>query len=166
MSSCHQKKKTISIADLIPLSEKNQTDRCVYQLPSEETASAARAEILWNANWLSEFADSIEILLMAFRINFLNQNIRDYNLGLVNVLLTLESIYDKSFNPNMRTVVKHIWIYWVVHRHILKDICLCLCASLFTHICLQSHLTCRLQHSHLLQWLFMRETCSKVTTAA
>lgn len=50
---------------------------------------------------------------MAFRINFLNQNVRDYNLGLVNVLLTLESIYDKSFNPNMKTVIKHVWIYWV-----------------------------------------------------
>lgn len=159
-------KKMISIADLIPLSEKNQTDLYVYQFLSEVTASATRAEILWNANWLSAFTDSIKILLMAFRIHFLNQNIRDYNLGLVNVLLTLESIYDKSFNPNMKTVIKHIWIYWIVHRHILKGICLCLYASLFTHICLQSRFLCRLQHSHLLQWLFIRETCSRVTTAA
>lgn len=48
---------------------------------------------------------------MAFGMDFLNPNIRIiiYNPGLVDVLLTLESIYDKSFNPNMQSAIKHIW---------------------------------------------------------
>lgn len=111
MSSCHQKKR---LALQIWFHFRRKTKQvCVFISFSLKWRHQQREQRSFEMQTDSAFTDSIKILLMAFRINFLNQNIRDYNLGLVNVLLTLESIYDKSFNPNMKTVIKHVWIYWV-----------------------------------------------------